>query len=116
MLTKQRYYTKNRYFAAHGIALVMLIAAGIYAGTNGIDLPILIFSAIPLSVFIASSILFPRAYKRYVEQELAKQRGAESLDRLFHRNSTPIDILNAEEDEIGYISTRTDMLNTEEDD
>ena len=78
----------------------MLIAAGIYAGTNGIDLPILIFSAIPLSVFIASSILFPRAYKRYVKQEQAKEWAKTTATAMYSR----------------YQETRTDMLNTEEDD
>jgi uncharacterized membrane protein YdbT with pleckstrin-like domain len=89
MKTKQQYYTENRYYVAHSIALVILIACAIHLGQNGFSWGWLGVTLIPIAVFVASYFSLNVAYARYVQQEI---------------------------DKTNWASTRTDMINTEEDD
>mgnify|MGYP003527097532 CR=1 FL=1 len=89
MKTKQQYYTENRYYVAHTIALVILIACAIHLGQHGFSWAWFVATLIPIAIFAVSWFSLAAAYQRYMEQEIQKTNWA---------------------------STRTDMINTEEDD
>lgn len=99
MKTKQQYYTENRYYVAHTIALVILIACAIHLAQNGFSWAWFVITLIPIAIFVVSWFSLAAAYQRYMEQEIEKRDWTK--ERLAIKFGE---------------STRTDMINTEEDD
>jgi len=100
MKTKGEYYKENRYYVHNTVALVIGIAFSIHIATKGFSLAAIIGLLICFGSLVVTYFLLTKAYKRYVKQEQAKEWAKTTATAMYTR----------------YQETRTDMINTEEDD